>query len=1219
MTTLTSNDQPATRTTSAASLRIVQPNVDDRIVPLPIGKCTIGSSDRCQVHLTDAQVRPLHCLIVHEASGTLVTRWAPGALLNDQDFATAPFQAGDCLRIGEVQLVLVAEAIDSCESQEQPEPPSNSAASNAFAMSAPTASRSESANPGTAFQPPTTPDTPVVDPQEIHEADRLVGRLKTANDSARNRCRQLVGSLRTQRTEASSFDQKIDELQQQLSTALEEREQIFSQLSHLQGEAGERESQSSEEIDRLITELSAAYEKASVAEAELVENVQQAEQFQAELASLQGQREQWEQMRSSGELQRTKLSQALADREQAIETLQAEIEQSRETVSHAETSRAEQTTTLEGVQGELERLQSEREQLLASQEKSRRCQLEAEQLQADSEQNLAVFQLELEKFQITSRNTEQELGESRTALENLQAEFAPLAEERDQLVTKRTEYQLSEQGWEHELASRDSQIQELSDEIEQFRTTIDTANQDAASQVSQAENNQQELDALTVERDQLLAAQAEQVQKVQEREETVAIRNRRIKELEEEHVGICEMLQSVEKGAFEQVDSCNKLEKQLTSLRAERDELAGALPEQQEYVKQLGQALAERDGQITLLSDELTKTAQRQSELEAELLQGTSAYQALETELAESTTRCEQLVTGKSVTEQSKADVELTLVEYQGLIEELQQQIDTTQQQRQELEQAVASGSQSSEIVQIEFRELQSRHEQLTTDYRAETERRHGLDQKLAEREQNIELFQVDLKSVQGELDRTVEQMSSLKTERETLNQQLLGLREELASRDLAAENERGDGERGTEERGDDGGGEDGGGEDASVSQELLVQLEEEKTLLQQRVEQQGQQTEQLTAELEQARQALQVAEQTLQERTAEPLPVEEQAGDEPVAWPSGPQAESSGDVAEAEPHCDASSDTADNHDTYATEGAEETEGVADDATDGATDNTTADTEASAEASTEVDPTVSTSTAFDKQESEIDSQEHAEEFQPTSFIDQYQHMLDDSEETSLEPTQSEPESAPIENKLGEELDALGAGSEEESDEALQAYMSNMLRRMRGDENDDGSQPPQASSSTTLNQNSNPVAAVDEILDQVAPEREVVEQPNDNEPFDMEQLKRSSHKPMLPTDISAMRELANSSARRAIAKHHKRRHLEKALGLFLVCLIAICVGSYMLLSASSAQEFLGFNFLGGAASVLVGAFGIVKLLGLLLLAIREGAWEKKARVKTAVDQ
>jgi len=718
MTTLTSNDPLSALAISTVSLRIVQPGADDRIVPLAIGKCTVGSSDHCQVQLTSVQVRPLHCLIVHETTGTSITRWAHGALLNDLEFTTAPFQPGDCLQIGDVQLSLFAEANASQVPPEKPEPPPTAAVNNAFAMPAPT------------------------------------------------------------------------ELQQQLRVALEEREQIFTQLSQLQGEAAERESQSSEEIDRLISELSTAYDKASTAETTLAEQVKQAEQSQEELALVQ----------------------------------------------------------------------TERDQLTVSQAETQQCQQEAEQARTDSEQNLAVFQLELEKFQITSRNTEQELIESHAALENLESKIAPLSEEREQLVTKRTEYQLREQGWEHELATRDTQIEQLSEEIEQLRAAVATANQGAADQVAQVGNFQQQLDTLTLQRDQLLAAQDEQVQLIQEWEKTVATRDHRIHELEEEHVSICEVLQSVEKGAFEQVDSCNKLEKQLASLRDQRDQLTGALPEQQEYIQQLEQAHVERDGQITLLSDELAKTSLRQTELETELAQGAAAYQALE----------------------------------------------------------------------ATFAALRSR------------------------------------------------------------------------SHPLAAE---------------------------------------------------------------------------------------------------------------------------------------------------------------------------------------------------------QNTQDQKQER-------EPEPVPVANKPGVELETKQTGSDEDSDEALETYMSNMLLRMRGDANDEQSQPPQTSSTATLNQHPDPVAVVDQVLDRIAPEREVAKQAQDQEPFNLENLKQSSHKPVTPIDLSAMRELANSSARQAIAQHHKRHSLEKAFGLFLVCLIAIGIGSYMLLTATSAQEFLGFNFLGGAAVVLAGVGGVFKLLGLLLLMIREGAWKKK---------
>ena len=1146
MTTLTNNDLSAAVASSTLSLRIAQPGADDRTITLPTGKCTVGSSDRCQVHLTDAQVRPLHCLIVHEATGTLVTRWAPGVQLNGEDFATAPFQPGDCLQIGEVQMLLVAENVAVVEEpQDQPELEPEStpvvAVNNAFAM------------PSTVSIPkPTAPVT------NAFEAEHL----KAANEGARKRCRKLVGVLRTMRTEASSFDQRINDLEQQLSLALVEREQIHSQLSQLQGEAGERENQSSEEVDRLISELTAAYEKSSVAETALAEHVQQAEQFQLELASLQGEREQWKQVRSAGELQRSKLAQALADREKAIETLQAEIDQSRESARNAENNGAEQTATLEALQAELEQLRSEREQIVAERNESRQRQQEAQQSQADSEQNLAVFQLELEKFQITSRQTEHELSESKTALENLQAEFAPLSNERDELVTKRTEYQLREQGWEHELLSRDSLIEDLTGNVHELQASIGAANQEAASQVSQTENFEQQLGTLAVEREQLLAAQAEQGQKLSEWEETVAARDRRIKELEEEHVGICEMLQSVEKGAFEQVDSCNKLEEQLTNTRAERDQLAEAMPAQQEAIKQLEQALAERDGQITLLSDELTKTTQGHMQLETELAEGSSAYQALEGNLTELTTRCEELIATQDSSDQGKATVEQALTETQGQVDTLQQQLETAQQQRQELEQTLAQGSQSSETIQAEFNDLQARYEQLVNDHQAETDRRHERDQQLAGQQQDVELFQVDLKSVQAELERTVGQVSSLETERETMNQQLLGLREELASQEETA------------------------GDGASVSEELLSKFEEEKSLLVQQVQQQAEQTEQLAGELEQAHQCLHTAEQALLQRAEEgaaspiealvetPIETPEEASNEPVAWSSEPDAP-------------------------------------------ALEETTESVSEEFEITPEPEPTVSTSTAFDRPVAE--PEEETPEFQPASFIDQFQGMLEeDGDEANMEFVQSEPEPAPVANKLGAEIDAMGAASDEEPDDEadLEAYMSNMLRRMRGDESDDEATPPQASSSTTLNQNPNPVAAVDEVLGRVAPERETIEEPENLAPMNLEELKQSSSKPTLPTDLSAMRELANSSARRAISKHHKRLHREKALGWFLGCLLAIGLGGYMLLKAIAAQEFLGLGFLGGATGVLVGVVAGFKLLGQLLLAIRDGSQRPKSAKKTA---
>ena len=180
----------------------------------------------------------------------------------------------------------------------------------------------------------------------------------------------------------------------------------------------------------------------------------------------------------------------------------------------------------------------------------------------------------------------------------------------------------------------------------------------------------------------------------------------------------------------------------------------------------------------------------------------------------------------------------------------------------------------------------------------------------------------------------------------------------------------------------------------------------------------------------------------------------------------------------------------------------------------------------------------------------------------------------------------------------------------------------MLRRMRGEDNDDTPAPP--TSNAELNQAADPVVAVDNIRERIsadalatgAPETEEVE---NCEPMKLEELRRASRKPTLSADLTAMRELANSSARRAIAKHHKRRHLDKALGLFVVCLIATGVGGYLLSVGMKAQEFLSPKFLGGSVLVFGGLLGGLKLLSLLLLAVREGSWEKKSPAKKPVEE
>ena len=218
--------------------------------------------------------------------------------------------------------------------------------------------------------------------------------------------------------------------------------------------------------------------------------------------------------------------------------------------------------------------------------------------------------------------------------------------------------------------------------------------------------------------------------------------------------------------------------------------------------------------------------------------------------------------------------------------------------------------------------------------------------------------------------------------------------------------------------------------------------------------------------------------------------------------------------------------------------------------------------------------------------------ESKEEFAPTSFIEQYGHLLpnDDGEiETNAEPFGTAGQSETTPSTLGTvpEPDAL---STEGDDIALESYMQSLMSRVRGD------------SDTTSY-----VQPVEPVQTPLQKERELPEPVSveENEPLDLESLKKSSNKPPLPTDIRAMRELANSSARSAIARHSKKRNRESILSKFVICFITGAVAVYILITANSYTSPM---FYGGILAGLISLYCGSMFFSILLDAIREGTPE-----------
>ena len=354
MTTLSTSDSAtspsaASNPSSSSAMQLVRSGGESQSWPVPMGRCTLGSSQQCQVQLTGDQVRPLHCLIVRDEEKTIVTRWAPGVLLNGEEFSTATLKPDDQLTICGIELQLQVDLEQSSPVEQQ------QLATCPQAVTAPPAakpigraSRSESSR---------------------GERDRKVRRLWLANFNARSRCRQLIESMRELRNQSAGSDQQIGVLHRQLQIALEERQQMASELEQRRAELTENEQRATAQIDQLTDELSKNCERANTSELAVVEQALASEKLRDEIDTLACQREQLEQAQAQLKQEQQLLSKELADRNQAMEQQQHRLDQSEEASRANAEQVAQLTHQLETLQEELDQKRIERESLAVEQNK----------------------------------------------------------------------------------------------------------------------------------------------------------------------------------------------------------------------------------------------------------------------------------------------------------------------------------------------------------------------------------------------------------------------------------------------------------------------------------------------------------------------------------------------------------------------------------------------------------------------------------------------------------------------------------------------------------------------------------------------------------------------------------------------------------------------------------------------------------------------------------
>lgn len=220
-----------------------------------------------------------------------------------------------------------------------------------------------------------------------------------------------------------------------------------------------------------------------------------------------------------------------------------------------------------------------------------------------------------------------------------------------------------------------------------------------------------------------------------------------------------------------------------------------------------------------------------------------------------------------------------------------------------------------------------------------------------------------------------------------------------------------------------------------------------------------------------------------------------------------------------------------------------------------------------------------------------DAVEPAPEFSPPSFIDQYRHLLEERVDP-LPGTLAPGGTRPVidDEFLSPAKAETCASPNDDSDEALESYMASMMRRVRS------SAPSYESSqaevgpddfkevdshligSRTLDGDSSEAPAAAEFLAE--------------EPFTFEAVKHATRKPALASDLTALRELANNSARTAIATHAHQRSRESAMTKVAIALTAAAATAYLFISAPAIGAW---QVWAGAATGAVGLTAAVQIL------------------------
>ncbi|MGD9633437.1 MAG: hypothetical protein AB7I57_21990 [Pirellulales bacterium] len=203
---------------------------------------------------------------------------------------------------------------------------------------------------------------------------------------------------------------------------------------------------------------------------------------------------------------------------------------------------------------------------------------------------------------------------------------------------------------------------------------------------------------------------------------------------------------------------------------------------------------------------------------------------------------------------------------------------------------------------------------------------------------------------------------------------------------------------------------------------------------------------------------------------------------------------------------------------------------------------------------------------------------------PVSFLDRYAHMFPE-DDTPLPPKRTEDSTVSLK-------EAVPPPEVHADEESVEQYMAKLLVRMRGGPT--GSSTASADADQPAEQ---PVAQVARPAAEETPAEPLF--------TNLEELKSKSA-PEQPSDMAAMRALANQSARHALSLHAARKLRRTAITRVIVTALGASVSVYLLLNSSTWRSLA---FAAGCAAGFAALYWGALTLGTLLKGFQLGAFDE----------